>query len=198
MVISCSAEGDGTSVAIRFRSSRWYMPLMAGLLLSLLGQIEAGAAVINAASAAYPDVLAACNLAVDGDTVVVPAGTADWTSTLIITKGITLQGATTITGSAASPTVTDNTIIRDDISRSITYPALIRVQLTPGQTFRMTGITFRYGTTTVATQPSGALRLEGSPTSDRVDHCHFDQLYQGNIMRVLDQVNGVLDHCVLD
>jgi hypothetical protein len=33
------------------------------------------------------------NLAVDGDTIAIPAGTFSWTTTLTITKAITLQGA---------------------------------------------------------------------------------------------------------
>ena len=50
------------------------------------------------ASPSYTDVTAAVASASDGDTVMVPAGTASWTSTLTITKGIALIGATTITG----------------------------------------------------------------------------------------------------
>src|SRR5205807_1642349 len=53
----------------------------------------------------------------EGDTVTVPAGTASWTSTLSITKGITLQGATSISSSLSSPVVTDKTIILDDVPR---------------------------------------------------------------------------------
>src|SRR5438874_12360362 len=93
MIIPYSAEGDGTSVAIRFKSGRRYMPLVAGLLLSLLGQIQAGAAVINAASPSFGNVSTAIALAANGDTVVIPSGTATWTSSLTISKAITLQGA---------------------------------------------------------------------------------------------------------
>ena len=60
------------------------------------------AATINAASASYEDVSAAVVAASPGDTVLVPAGSATWGSTLTITRGIVLQGAgidqTTITG----------------------------------------------------------------------------------------------------
>ena len=90
MVMFYNAEGGGTSVGIRFRSSCWYMPLVAGLLLSLLGQIDAGAAVIKAASPLLSDVSTAIALASDGDTVIVPAGTASWTKTLHLVGNVSL------------------------------------------------------------------------------------------------------------
>jgi len=48
---------------------------------------------IIAASAEYADVAAAVASATYGDTVYVPAGEATWASALVITKGITLRGA---------------------------------------------------------------------------------------------------------
>src|SRR6266487_2116757 len=48
------------------------------------------------------------NWARDGDIIVLPPGIFRWTSTLNITKGITLQGATTISGaSTANPVIND-------------------------------------------------------------------------------------------
>ena len=46
-----------------------------------------------AASTKGSDVQAKINIARDGDTVVVPAGTARWTTQLSITKNLTLKGA---------------------------------------------------------------------------------------------------------
>ena len=58
------------------------------------------------------------NAAHDGDTITLPAGTFTWTSRLNITKGITLQGATTIADAGTgNPTITDGTIIKDDTPR---------------------------------------------------------------------------------
>src|SRR5437899_11547613 len=119
MVMFYNAEGGGTSVGIRFRSSCRYMPLVAGLLLSLLGQIDAGAAVIKAASPLLSDVSTAIALASDGDTVIVPAGTASWTTGLVITKGITLQGQTTT--DSVSGTANDQTIILDDVQYGVFF-----------------------------------------------------------------------------
>lgn len=56
-------------------------------------------AIINAASPSFADVSTAYSSANEGDTIVVPAGSATWSSVLSITKGITLKanGAVTIT-----------------------------------------------------------------------------------------------------
>jgi len=51
------------------------------------------AATINAKSASYSDVASAITSASPGDTVIVPAGSVTWSSTLNITKGINLIGA---------------------------------------------------------------------------------------------------------
>src|ERR1700757_3995357 len=56
----------------------------------------AQARMINAASPSLADVKRAVVSAADGDTVIVPAGTSAWTSALTITKGITIQGQTTV------------------------------------------------------------------------------------------------------
>ncbi len=64
------------------------------------------AATINTASCSYADVSAAITAASSGDTVTVPAGTCTWSTTVSITKPITLQGAgassTVITGAVGS------------------------------------------------------------------------------------------------
>ena len=74
-------------------------------------------ATIEAKSVSLADVQSAIGSAHEGDTVIVPSGTASWTSTLVITKGINLKGATSITGSISSPVVTDETIILDELPR---------------------------------------------------------------------------------
>src|SRR5436190_10338297 len=73
----------------------------------------------------------------DGDTIVVPAGTFSWTSRLNITKGITLQGATTIVGPSSSPVVIDATIIQDNTPRSGPSVGIIRAIMSPSQSFRL-------------------------------------------------------------
>ena len=72
---------------------------------------------VEAKSAELGDVKSAIATAREGDTVTVPAGTASWTSELVIKGSITLQGATSISGNLNSPVVTDKTIILDDVPR---------------------------------------------------------------------------------
>src|SRR5688572_18992751 len=51
------------------------------------------AATVTAASCSYSHVQSAVNAASHGDTVNIPAGNCTWTSKLLVTVGITLQGA---------------------------------------------------------------------------------------------------------
>lgn len=74
--------------------------LALGLLMS---SMAAHAATYTAASTSSADVTTAIGLSSDGDTVIVPTGSATWSSTVTVTKGITLfggggtNGVTTIT-----------------------------------------------------------------------------------------------------
>jgi len=67
--------------------------VLPGLVLSCVLPALAGAATIDAASCSYVDVSAAIESAAPEDTVLVPAGTTPWESTLVVTKGIALIGA---------------------------------------------------------------------------------------------------------
>src|SRR5260370_34952883 len=73
------------------------------------------AKTIKASSPSQPDVQTAINSAGNDDTVIVPAGTASWSSTLVITKGITLVGSTTRDSFAG--TSKDQTIIQHSVHR---------------------------------------------------------------------------------
>src|SRR5512133_1011999 len=75
--------------------------------------------------------------AVDGDTITLPAGTFTCTSRLEITKGITLKGATTISGAgSANPTINDGTIVKDDTPRTGPNLGIIRATMRSNQSFR--------------------------------------------------------------
>jgi hypothetical protein len=176
MIIPYSAEGDGTSVAIRFKSSRRYMPLVAGVLLTVLSQIQAGAATILPADASFLAVQTAVNSALDGDTVVIPAGTATWSSTLTIGKAITLRGAGV-----------GQTIIKDGVSSV----DIMRWTLVANKPSRLTGIEFQDGGRT-----SGQSFIEffGSNTDGstiRVDNCYFNNQRAGIFFHTCI---GVVDH----
>src|SRR5204863_4419553 len=94
-------------------------------------------ATINAASVAFSDVSAAVNSAVDGDTVVLPAGMASWTSPLPVNKGITLQGA-----------VIDKTIIGDDVVGGSNNLSQGVIAFQGAAMSRLTGVTIQLGSQT--------------------------------------------------
>jgi hypothetical protein len=135
----------------------------------------------------------------DGDTITLPAGRFSWTRRLAITKGITLQGQNTITGAGASnPQIVDATIILDNTPRTGSG-GIISAATTPNRYFRLTGVTFRFGTVT-RNSTGGAVTLSSIGNSAgkmRVDHCHFDKLYANTIMKIGGWLYGVADHNVI-
>src|SRR6266480_869956 len=134
--------------------------LLFTLILSGFSAPRCGATVYQS-NGSVANVQALHNAALDGDTIKIPAGTFSWTSRLNITKGITLQGATTIVGTTWSPAVTDTTIIQDNTPRSGPRAGIISAQLNANQSFRLTGITFTHGATTAYGQ-DGAVRVSSA------------------------------------
>ena len=183
--------------AFRFRSADLCWKPLVAIAGTLLATHPVNGATVNARTPALADVQAAIVLAKEGDTVFVPAGSADWSSVLTITKGITLVGATTVTNAGTqNPTVNDLTIIKDNSPLNTSQSGLIKTNLTPSQSFRLTGFTFQYGSRTTG-QSHGAVLLSSTGNSPhfnmRVDHCHFDQLY-ANAVETGGWVYGVADH----
>jgi hypothetical protein len=169
------------------------------LTLALLGQVNSRAATINARSVSFIDVNSAVALASEGDTVVLPAGTASWTQGLTITKGITLKGATTVTGDHNSAlTAADRTIIVDNIPRVNGDALVLNVVSNAGQRTTISGLTIRGGTVTQMDQNGGGLALSGDSTQVRVTQMHFDLIYSLQEMVVLGRIYGVIDHSVFD
>jgi hypothetical protein len=136
-------------------------------------------------------------LAVDGDTITLPTGTFTWMTGVTLTKGITLQGDTTTSNAGQREGAADDqTIILDDTPRSGSNSHLVKTNTT--EPVRVTGITFRYGTTTESSG-TGAILLT-SPSlnpSMRVDNCHFDGLHR-RCLEKFGWIYGVFDHNVLD
>src|SRR5207245_2147279 len=95
--------------------------------------------------------------------------------------------------------INDGTIIKDDMQRN---SPIIKVTGDPSQLFRLTGLTFTYGASTVYGSTNGAVHLESTSTSPntsmRLDHCHFDLLYQGKLIWISGWNFGVADHNVLN
>src|SRR5256885_6888774 len=102
------------------RRGRKLSALLAALLFAASGAAQAKS--ITALSPSLFDVNKAIGSAVDGDTVIIPAGTAAWPSTLNISKAITLKGQTTIhMGADGRPdgTADDKTIIGYNITGNL-------------------------------------------------------------------------------
>jgi hypothetical protein len=120
------------------------------------------------------------NQARNGDTIILPAGIFTWTTGVVISKAITLQGAGV-----------GRTIIRDGVQNG----QLVLWSLVAGFPSRLTGIEFQDGgRVTTANAPRGVLHVDGSNTngsSFRWDHCKWNDL---NGYPVFDTVIGVIDH----
>jgi len=151
--------------------------LAATLILTASG-LE-GATTVNAKSASQSDVAAAIASAADGDTVMIPGGTATWTHTLPIRKAITLQGS----GVGV-------TIIKDSVQKG----RLIDWTLAAGYPSRLTGIEFQDGgRPNHALAPGGIIHIDGSNDGSqfRWDHSKWGDM---NGVAVADTVIGVFDH----
>lgn len=179
-----------------FASSYGWALLIASIFSLVPNDTRAGV-TINARTVSLADVSAAVALASEGDTVVVPAGTARWALPLNITKGITLQGATTVDTSSALGTANDRTIILDD---GVAPNQIITVTLSPNQVFRMTGLTLAAGTSTAVNgqgvNVSGICPGASGTGSFRVDHCHFSNLNRNVDLQLGGWLYGVIDHCL--
>ena len=178
------------------------------LLIGIWGPV-AHAQTINAASCNAADVQHALNSASSATaTVVIPSGTCTWTSQISYSvpanvTSLTIQGQTTVncTGTAGTSSyscaATDNTVLVDAIGTSA---AMMNITTGSASTlFRMTGITFKGGSTSAA-QPNGFLTFGGLSQHWRVDHSDFNSytyspLNSGNgAMTINGPLNGVVDH----
>jgi hypothetical protein len=101
--------------AVQIRHFSLAVAVPAAMFLIAVATAKSG--TVEAKSGALENVKLAIASAREGDTVTVPAGEASWTSPLVITKAITLQGATSIEGNVSNPTVTDKTVVFDDLPR---------------------------------------------------------------------------------
>ena len=125
------------------------------------------------------------NLAVDGDTITLPVGTFSWTSSVTITKTITLQGAGTfVTGGGDQSVIIDNYAANQPL-----------IRFTLG---RITGLTVQSGTGSL--KDGGTINVSGAPGNVRIDHCHLLATTNANYKMIAfwGGIRGVLDHCILD
>ena len=154
------------------------------ILFSLFLVIGSRAATITAATASQANVQAAITSAASGDTVVIPAGSATWSSGVKINKSLTLQGS--------GQTVTSLTR-----GNGFNDPMVLIAGLPSDVPVRVTGINFN----NVTIQPSrntfdvSILNIQNrfGFTKIRIDNCTFTAgqsavAWQG-------WAYGVTDHC---
>lgn len=166
------------------------MRIVLALLITFL-DATLMAATITAESLSPAHVQAAMDLAEAGDTVQLPAGTANWTSGIDWTApaNVTLRGAgTSATGGG------DQTVIQDNIASD---SRLMLITVNSAGVFRMTGITVQSGT---GDPKDGGTVAFAGPGNVRIDHCHFIASSTANYKMLIFYTGlfGVMDQCILD
>lgn len=152
-------------------------PLKCLILIALASGLSSGdafAATINATDPSAAAVQNAVNIASNGDTVIVPAGSATWTVKVTVNKPISLVGAgidvTRITRGLT------NSAILDFAPTNLTIPANLS-----GFTFIDSSSGYNFG----------LVRVGGTKT--RVHHCKFSGITGSGAMNWGD--GGLIDHC---
>jgi len=162
--------------------------VLSGIAIFLFTPLTARGTTYTAASANVTDIRAKIDLARDGDTIVVPAGIAQWTVPLEITKNITVRGAGI-----------GRTVIFDEVPRTSGDSCALQVVLSKNLPFRFSGFEFRGDSTVTKPNNNGVIRfrgMQGATSNFRLDHCKFTGLY-GLALRLSDLI-GVMDHCTLE
>ena len=146
--------------------------------------------VVRARSLSQRDVQQAVNAARDGDTVLVPPGTAKWgthrpgvPAVQLNQKSILLKGAGI-----------DKTVIIDATGNE-KNEVMLQVRGTRGKSFRITGITFKGMARGTLIQP--AIEVYGTCHRWRIDHCKFEGTGEknGRGIFVYDNAFGLIDNC---
>jgi PKD repeat protein len=152
-----------------------------------------GPATITAASPSYADVKAAVDSAFSGDTVKVPAGTATWSSQLVITKGIFLIGA-----GIGQTSITSNYQAGSDYLTNTSY-LIVYEPSNPAanEPFRLSGFTWDCGAKChwlkIRNRPLSFVQI---PNKIRIDHNRVSNCYPPQAMTfyIEGQVYGVADN----
>lgn len=147
------------------------------------------ARTITAAGLMRQDVWDAINAARDGDTVQLPAGTAEWIGGWNDGHGMKMK-AIIIQGAGI-----DKTVICDHRTAEKNAGTPFDLRSVAGKPFRVTGITFD---AKAATGPSGhgagpLMSIGGSCKNYRIDHCAFKNA--AHTLQISGATYGLIDHC---
>jgi hypothetical protein len=166
------------------------------VVLSVIAPSGAEAATITAASCSASHVQAAMNQASAGDTVLIPAGTCNWTTTVSWSApaNVKVLGAGSLTTVGGG----DVTIIQDNVASG---SPLLSITTNASGTFRLAGLTIRGGTGSI--KESGMLLITGRSTQVRLDHFRirkdtYTNSNAGKLIYVGGRTKGVIDHARFD
>jgi hypothetical protein len=144
----------------------------------------------TAVSVDRADVLAAIALSSDGDTVLIPSGSAHYTTNMTFNKAIWLIGAGT-----------NSTIIYDDIPNGSDslgdLSSIIQISTVSNSNYRLSGICFPSNTVRSAVLGVAKIQITGSGKAIRIDHCLFESNPQLRSRDITwnNYSLGVVDHC---
>ena len=160
--------------------------LLFTVALSSLLPRPGSAAVYNSSGSAANVQAIHNNLAQNGDTIMLPAGTFTWNSQIRITKNITLAGA----GQGV-------TVIYDNIPKSGGDPTIPMHFTGITGNLRATGFTVRGRAQDTQDFNKGTLVVGGTSHSVRIDHISIER--PGTVgVRFSGDIWGVVDHCNFD
>lgn len=167
-------------------AARYARLLVAGCLAAWFAWGECRAAVVAALSPSRADVGAAVTAAREGDVVEIPAGTASWTTALVVTKSLTIKGAG----------IGETVILDDIVGSKQDEQAVITFQTTQNRYYRLSGISIEAGSvSTILT--GGAVRVTGTTKTFRIDNCRFANLRNRSVF-IQDAAVGLIDHCIFN
>jgi hypothetical protein len=132
-------------------------------------------------------------LAVDGDTITLPVGRFSWRTHVSITKGITIQGQTTVNSDTG--VCNDATVLLDDLTQVPGDQGFFHCEL-QNKPLRITGITFTHGARTDKLF-HGFITVSGTSNQVRIDHLHVTALHLYGL-GIYGSIFGVADHIVED
>jgi hypothetical protein len=167
-----------------------------------------GGATINAASCSLADVRASIDSAQEGDTVLIPAGTCLWTSTLNVNKPLTLMGAGVKADGLEPDAIAaleggtpTETVILDGVTTTDQSHLIVLSSTNTNRLLRLSRIRFKRDESNTLQRYGGTIRVK--TTADlrnappfRLDHLMLENLKDRGFYLTALQ-GGIIDHNVV-